>query len=1295
MGNIFIAIYNFFAARKWLLWLFTVGLFAFVAFFATRLKLEEDITKILPRDRKIEHLQQFLQNTKFADKLAIMISAKGDSSIANADSLTVFADAFVAATQDSALAPYITKIQAQTDDASMLEIMQAIQDDLPVYLDSADYAKMDTLISPATVHTSLENDFNLLISPAGMMVKKIIQVDPVGLSWIGIKKLRELQYDDHFELYNNYIVTKDHQHLLLFITPKYAPNQTGKNKLFLERLDEQVATLQALHPSVALRYFGATAVSVGNALQLQKDTILTQGITILLLVVLIALFFRKKRAPVLVMLPVLFGGGFALAMIYFIQGTLSVIALGAGCVVLGIAVNYSLHVFNHYRHLPDARKVIRDLATPMTVGSFTTVGGFLCLQFVKSPMLKDIGLFAAFSLIGAALFSLVILPHFIVPARHRQTGASAHNKTHKDNWLDRWASGKPEKNKWLVGGIFVLTIIFCFTAGKVQFEDNMMRMNYMPKHLIASEKLLNEINSFTAQSVYIISKGKNLDEALANRESILPKIGQLQKDSAIFQVSGVGNLLLSSEKQVERLNRWNAYWTASKRDSLIKNVTSQGQVFGFKPTAFQQFERWLNKDFQQVEAANSPLLSGGFLSDFVNEKDGQTTLVTILKVAPDQKDKVYEVLDGDPQNIIFDKQYTANRLAEVVRDEFNSIAWMTSLLVFIALLLSYGRIELALITFIPMVISWVWILGIMGLFGIKFNIVNIILSTFIFGLGDDYSIFTMDGLLQEYKTGGKHVSSFKSSIFLSAITTILGLGVLIFAQHPSLRSIALIAIIGIGCVVITSQVLIPLFFNWLITNRVKKGKAPWKLSSYAKSVFSLSYFAVGSMFMTLLGWILLKWNPWKGEKSRYYYHLWLSRLTWSTLHIMTNVKKKVINEPGEDFKKPAIIISNHQSFLDILISTGLSPKIILLTNQWVWNSPVFGKVVQMAEYYPVADGVEGAIDLLKQKIDAGYSVVIYPEGTRSESTSIGRFHKGAFYLAEQLQVDILPVVIHGTAYTMSKNDFLLKDGYVTEQYLPRIHPDDKTWGETYSARTKSISKYFKQAYKDLALQMETPKYFREQLIYNYIYKGPILEWYMRVKTKLEDNYNLFNQLVPRSGKIMDIGCGYGFMAYMLHWVSPGRIITGVDYDEDKIATANHAYLKNEHINFIHADIMDLSFEKQDCFILSDVFHYLNNEQQEILLNKCLEHLLPGGIIILRDGDASIEKMHNRTRLTELFSTKILGFNKSMPHGLNFVTSKELSDMLQKAGATFEIAQQSKITSNIVFIIKHSSIKHHA
>ena len=114
-------------------------------------------------------------------------------------------------------------------------------------------------------------------------------------------------------------------------------------------------------------------------------------------------------------------------------------------------------------------------------------------------------------------------------------------------------------------------------------------------------------------------------------------------------------------------------------------------------------------------------------------------------------------------------------MVESTNADFDYILFISSLIVFLALLLSYGRIELTLLTFLPMAISWVIILGLMALLDIKFNIVNIILATFIFGIGDDFSIFIMDGLLQDYKNGKKIIAAHKTAIFFSAFTAIVGM----------------------------------------------------------------------------------------------------------------------------------------------------------------------------------------------------------------------------------------------------------------------------------------------------------------------------------------------------------------------------------------------------------------------------------------------------------------------------------------------------------------------------------------
>jgi len=626
-------------------------------------------------------------------------------------------------------------------------------------------------------------------------------------------------------------------------------------------------------------------------------------------------------------------------------------------------------------------------------------------------------------------------------------------------------------------------------------------------------------------------------------------------------------------------------------------------------------------------------------------------------------------------------------MAEIINTDFTSIAYMSSILVFVVLLITYGRIELALVSFIPMFITWIWILGIMSLFNIQFNIINIIISALIFGLGDDYSLFIMDGLLQEYKTGKKNLSSFKSSIFLSAITTVAGLGVLIFAKHPALKSIAFISITGILCVVLIAQVMIPFLFNLIITNRVKKGKMPWTLWSFIKSVFAFCYFFMGSILLSILGLLLIKLYPFKKEQGKLIYHTILSKFAWSLMYIMGNVTKRIVNPHNEDFSVPAVIVSNHQSFLDILSLTMLHPKLILLTNHWVWKSPVFGAVVRMADYYPVAEGAENSLDLMEDRVKNGYSVVVFPEGTRSVDGTMKRFHKGAFYIAEKLNLDILPIVIHGSGYTMTKNDFLLKNGTITLTFLERIKKERSDFGKDYTEKTKKISRYFKTSFATISKKIQQPSYFREMLVYNYLYKGPVLEWYLKIKVKLEKNYQLFHELIPATGKLLDIGCGYGFMPYMLHFASPEREITGIDYDEEKIAVANHCFSKNERISFIHADAIEYTFNNYDTIIIADMLHYLETDKQKKLIEKCIAHLNPGGIILIRDGNTDLKQRHFYTKLTEFFSTKIIGFSKTSGKGLTFFSAQLIKDIAIAHNMLCTEVDNTKFTSNIIFILK--------
>ena len=1225
-----------------------------------------------------------MQNARFADKLVLMVSMK-DSLHISPETQAAFSDSFSARLRNQ-YPRLIRSIDEQVNDSLAPQLIQIVMDHLPVFLEAGDYAYVDSLRDPGKLKNILSKDLRTLSSPAGFAMKPFITRDPVGIGASAFRKIRQLQYDENFDLYDGHIISRDGRYMLLFVSPAFSADNTGRNGELLNGIDQILSGLQANgFDMIQANYFGGVAVAAGNALQLRKDSILTLSITTLFLILFISWYFKKKRAPFLILVPVVQGALFSLSIIYWIKGTISVIALAAGSIVLGIAINYSLHVYNHFRHRRDMRLVLEDLTFPLTIGGFTTIGGFLCLQFVQSEILKDLGLFAAFSLIGASLSSLIFLPQLIPPSDSNHTEIT---KRGGESWILRIADYHPEKNKWLIAAIVVLTIVFSFFVNRVGFDQDVMHMNYMSGDLKKTESALDKINAYSLRSVYLVTEGKNMEAALKRQETVNTAINELQKKNIIKKYSGVFQLLLSDSLQKERINYWNEYWTDKRKSSLLHDLRNTGEELGFSVSAFDPFSRLLNRNYVPLSLSETNNLRTGFANDYIIDKPGNISLISLLKVEPEDKKLVYQTFSTVPDVTVIDKQYLTSKLLDVVTADFNQIGWMVSLLVFFVLLLTYGRIELALVSFIPMVIAFVWILGIMGIAGLQFNIVNIILSALIFGLGDDYSLFIMDGLLQEYKTGKKNLSSYKSSIVLSAITTLAGLGVLIFARHPALRSIAFISITGILCVVLIAQVLIPFLFDFLIRNRIKKKLFPWTIAGLIKSIFSLSYFAIGSWLVTLLGFIILKLNPFAGRRTRYFYHWVLSRYTWSVLYIMGNVNKKIINPQNEDFARPCVMIANHQSFLDILVMTMLHPKVILLTNNWVWNSPVFGQLVRMAGYYPVARGVENSIEYMESQVKAGYSIAVFPEGTRSADEQIRRFHKGAFFIAEKLDLDILPILIHGTGYTMSKSDFLLKDGYITIKYLPKIKSGDLFFGVDYTERAKYLGKYFRQQYEKLKEELERPRFFKELLIYNYLYKGPVLEWYLRIKIRLEKNYQIFHDLLPKQGRILDIGCGYGFMSYMLQFSAPDRDLIGYDYDEEKIAVANHCFSRNTNIHFVAKDVNDLQISAADAIIISDTLHYLQPVQQEVLIRKCMKALRPDGALVIRDGDRDLQEKHERTKWTEFFSTRLFAFNKTSGYPLQFLSGHIIKELAASQQMDCRDMNDSDFTSNRLFVITH-------
>ncbi|WP_418513026.1 MMPL family transporter [Corallibacter sp.] len=1176
MANLFYNIYKTISLKKRVGFLVAIVIFLGLGYLASFITFEEDITKLIPTNNKNSQAQKVLKTVNFADKIIVNFTKETNGSV---DDLTSYASEFIDSLKTTS-GDYYTKIQGKIADEDVLNTLDFVYENLPLFLDNTDYKNIEEKLHTDSVKAITKANYKTLISPSGFVAKETILKDPFGISFMGLKKLQQLSFGDAFSLHNGFLLSKDKKHVLLFISPTHESSETAENSKFSEILYRINNNLNDKYKTkVNSEYFGGALIAVENAKQIKKDIQLTVSIAMSILLIILIVFYRKLALPIILFVPTIFGGLLAVALLFLIRTKISAISLGIGSVLLGVTLDYSLHVLTHIRSNNNVKALFHEITKPILMSSLTTALAFLCLLFVKSQALQDLGIFAAISVIGASIFALIFIP---------QVYKDVPNKVSKNTFIDKLASFPLHKSKWSFIVLAILLGVSLFTYKKVTFNHDITKLNYEPPALMAAQKRLDALTNVSSKSVYLASYGNTKQEAINANDAVLNKLKLLKANKQIINYSSVGALVQSDITQKNRIQKWQSFWNDSLVNKTKTSLIENGASLGFKPTTHNDFYSLLESDFSPLQISDYNALKMVALDDYITTKNNFTTVTSLVKVSTEQATDIVNAFKDQPNVLVIDRQQMNETFLGNLKDDFNRLVQYCFVVVLVILLLFYRSVSLTLVTAIPIALTWFLTIGLMGLFGIEFNIFNIIISTFIFGLGVDYCIFITYGLLHEYRTGETALPTHKTSIILSVITTILGVGVLILAKHPALYTMSLVSIVGILSAITISFIIQPVLFKLLIGSKNKK---PYPLLLLIQSTISFTYYGLGGLVLSIIGVIIIKVVPVSMKKKMAWFHGIMSKFMKSVLDSYPYVKTKVINNHKETFDKQCVIIANHTSFLDILAIGMLHPKIIFLVNDWVYNSPIFGKAVRLVGFYPVSSGIENGVAHLQKKVDQGYSLMAFPEGTRSYTNKIRRFHKGAFYLAEQFKLDIVPVVIHGNSEILPKGRFVIKRGTLTVEILKRIqYGDSQFFGETTKETTKNISTYFKQKFQDIRKRLENDTYFHNVILEDFRYKGS--NYLKDIKQDLNTNKSDYKKIIDTVGKrdrILHISKDNGQLDFLLSLDSPDRSMTTLIKDTQKRAIAKNCYISNNHskIQFTNSFSDMLNIEANTIIINSD------------------------------------------------------------------------------------------------------------
>ncbi len=558
--------------------------------------------------------------------------------------------------------------------------------------------------------------------------------------------------------------------------------------------------------------------------------------------------------------------------------------------------------------------------------------------------------------------------------------------------------------------------------------------------------------------------------------------------------------------------------------------------------------------------------------------------------------------------------------------------------------------EIVLLVLLPSAMGLLWTLGIMELFGIPASGTSPVFMIFVMGVSVGYSLFLLKAELAHFRGRSERPSTTSGSVAMGGITAGLGFGALALSRQAGLHSLGITAFLATGFSTVAAMLLIPSGAR-LFLRRSACGGAP-RLCHLIGGLWCLIYLLV--IHFILLA-IALPIATLIHPRSRALRARGLRRLARPGLaglvHTFPYGRVVCSDVVRSAFAKPSVIISNHQSIVDIpLISRIPCDLRLTIKSQW-WTHPLIGAGVKALGHIRVEPGDPDAVmRQCTQAFAEGSSIHFFPQGTRSRNDAPLRFHKGAFELAIHLNAEIQPLVLCDTWTCLPRGGIWVENFCMRMKALPRITP--ATFD--YSLGAKALAKHAEErmygVWIDEGEQNNTPAILRRKVERLYRYQGLRAEMGVFARLRGDPGLPELHGLIPRKGLVLDLGCGYGPISHWLAQASPERKVLGVDRNADKIRVAQCSALGSQQVVFETHDFREWPLPECSAVVLLDVMGECTMQRDDVVLGRAFEALVHGGRLIMRV--AAARHGTRGTEVTREYAAKLrnLGFATATASG---------------------------------------------
>jgi len=748
--------------------LITVALLAAVGVYgASRLEFTNSIKTFIPAVDGLGEISLELVDSPLARRMAISIGG-GAKRVQVAAALA----------ESMRSHPEVAWVESGFDEAALRGLYELYFDRRVFLIFDQPETEIPAMLEPAALEERAADLRLSLAQPGSILISRTAPDDPLGLFQIIVDRIRDtkstlLSGGGSFE-------TASGDHAIVLLGLRSSPFDSKRQAPLLDYLDSEFSRLNAeAGGQMILELSGVNRIAVASERSIRGDTNFISAVSISVVCALFLLVFHSLRHLAIAILTPL--SGFAVAMALALSGKDPVhgITLGFGFALIGVAIDYPIHLMNHHALSPPGtrpRETVARIRSSLLLSGLTTTLAFIALALSDFPGLQAMGTFAAIGIPVALAITLFSIPAFMspsaAPTRTQQILANGFTE------LVRWLSARDG----IAAAIFAsLAVIAAVGIPQLRWEDDPSTLIAADPALISeSERVHQRIADFDGGR-FVVGLAPNAEAALALNDEIHSRLEQAIAAGDLDGMNSLHAFLWSQALQRRNL-------------AVLQSVADLGDRIdrayarnGFRPGAFQNFSATVATPSALPLRAED--FSGTALErtlDALVELDGRWAVVTYLRGAR-SGEAIREALTGLDSAHYVDQKEIVTDIYQGYRRSMVRMVALGCVIVFVVLQLRYKSFRRGLLAFSSAALAALTTYGIFGILGVPVNIVSIIS-----GMGVDYGIFSVDGAQDPARLGAT-----LSSIFVSCLTSVFVFGSLALSEQPALRAIGLTTGTGI------------------------------------------------------------------------------------------------------------------------------------------------------------------------------------------------------------------------------------------------------------------------------------------------------------------------------------------------------------------------------------------------------------------------------------------------------------------------------------------------------------------